>query len=153
MIILFFGQPASGKTTLADALVLQMEKDHYSYDFVRIDGDKWREVTQNKDYSKDGRVTNLKSAFAMAKYLDNEGFTPVLSFVTPYKELRDYLCDGHDVVSIYLQYSEDRGRNDRFAKDFEEPELGADIVLNTSELGVEECIEKVVERVSVRKLL
>jgi adenylylsulfate kinase len=93
MIILFYGQPASGKTTLADALVNQSNeynKNYWDY-FIRIDGDKWRDVTNNKDYSKEGRLTNLKGAFNMALYLELEGFTPVLSFVTPYEELRQYL--------------------------------------------------------------
>ncbi len=148
MIILFFGQPASGKTTLADKTVLKLEADHFAYDFIRIDGDKWREVTKNKDYSKEGRTANLKSAFAMAKYLDNEGFTPVLSFITPYKELRDYLsADGNDVAYVYLEYTGDRGRGANFALDFEVPENDDSRLmrLNTSELLIEECVEKIID--------
>ena len=144
MIILFFGQPASGKTTLADELVNQVEKKKFSYDFIRIDGDKWRDVTNNKDYSKEGRMANLKSAFAMAKYLDNDGFTPVLSFVTPYEEIRQYLAQGNDLLMIELSYNSDRGRNMNFAKDFEGTDMKC-LKLNTSELTINECIDKCIE--------
>ena len=115
MIILFYGQPASGKTTLADALVNQSDFgiDYYwNENFVRIDGDKWRDVTNNKDYTKEGRISNLLGAFNMALYLELEGFTPILSFVTPYEELRQYLqSKSENLIQIYLDYNTDRGRN------------------------------------------
>jgi len=147
MIILFFGQPASGKTTLADEFVDIANNSRNASKFVRIDGDKWREITKNKDYSKEGRVRNLKGAFDMALYLEQEGFTPILSFVTPYNELRDYLQEhSKKLVQIYLQYSGDRGRNMNFAKDFEEP-LGESntLSLDTSALNIDECISKIID--------
>ena len=91
MIVLLYGQPASGKTTIADAFIEDKQICDFFWNFIRIDGDKWRDVTQNKDYSKEGRVKNLKGAFDMALYLEKEGYTPILSFVTPYQELRNYL--------------------------------------------------------------
>jgi hypothetical protein len=140
MIILFFGQPASGKTTLADGFLNDKSISEYFWNFVRIDGDKWRDITKNKDYSKEGRVRNLKGAFDMALYLEKDDYIPVLSFVTPYQELRDYLRENsNQLVEIYLEYNEDRGRNDRFAKDFENPDETV-LKLNTSEKSIDECL-------------
>jgi adenylylsulfate kinase-like enzyme len=140
MIILFFGQPASGKTTLADSFLNDKNISEFFWSFVRIDGDKWRDITKNKDYSKEGRVRNLKGAFDMALYLEKDDYIPVLSFVTPYQELRDYLRENSSqLVEIYLEYNEDRGRNDRFAKDFENPDENV-LRLNTSEKSIEECL-------------
>ena len=144
MIVLFFGQPASGKTTLADSFVKAMANEDHK--FVRIDGDKWRDLTNNRDYSKEGREANLKSAFHMAKYLDNEGFTPVLSFVTPYQSLRDMLQNGNKCLLVhlhYLQMIDDRGRNNRFAKDFELPQDCLQI--NTSLNDVVKSLESVIK--------
>ena len=138
MIILLYGQPASGKTTLANKLKENIQKP------IMIDGDRWRDITKNKDYSKEGRLRNLKGAFDMALYLEKEGFTPIISFVTPYEELRKYLSENaNKIYQIYLKYSEDRGRNMNFANDFEEGQC--DLMLDTSENNIDECISKIKE--------
>jgi len=151
MIILFYGQPASGKTTLADDLYKRLQtfikftEYYHEYKFVRIDGDKWRDITKNKDYSKEGRVLNLKGAFNMAIYLEKEGFIPILSFVTPYEELRKYLKENSkQVVEIYLQYEGDRGRNEKFANDFELPQ-SPDVNINTTYRSVSDCVDEVID--------
>jgi adenylylsulfate kinase len=139
MIILFYGQPASGKTTLADKYV----HIYGDYNTIRIDGDKWREVTNNKDYSKRGRLSNLRGAFNMAIYLEKEGFCPILSFVTPYEELRAYLRNNSiKYASIYLFYDDDRGRKQNFADDFEKHSDDS-LIINTSYFTIEECISKI----------
>jgi adenylylsulfate kinase len=144
MIILFFGQPASGKTTLADELYSKIWQKT-GFGTIRIDGDKWREITKNKDYSKEGRLRNLKGAFDMALYLEKDGYTPILSFVTPYEELRSYLKQNSaEFVEIYLTYNEDRGRNMNFASDFEEP-TNYNLKLNTSETSINDCIINVLK--------
>ena len=105
MIILLFGQPASGKTTLANALYEELW-DKSIFSLIRIDGDRWRDVTQNKDYSKEGRMRNLKGAFDMALYLEKEDYIPLVSFVTPYNELRYYLLqNSKSLVQIYRVYN------------------------------------------------
>jgi len=149
MILLFFGQPASGKTTLADKYMgrllydLMLKNDAAFKKSFRIDGDKWRDITKNKDYSKEGRYANLKGAFDMALYLEREGFTPILSFVTPYEELRRYLYDNcKSLALIYLTYDEDRGRNSNFAKDFEEPIMNC-LKIDTSKENIEDCLNKI----------
>jgi adenylylsulfate kinase len=153
MIILFYGQPASGKTTLANAFYESIWYEwHKIYcSAIRIDGDKWRDITKNKDYSKEGRIRNLKGAFDMALYLEKDDYVPILSFVTPYTELRNYLKDNcQKLVEIYLEYNEDRGRNMNFAKDFEYPENNDCLRLNTSELSIDECLSKIIDLVKIK---
>ena len=149
MIILIFGQPASGKTTLAKDFISQADSlDFNRNDFVHIDGDKWREISENKDYSREGRIRNLKGAFDMALYLEKEGFMPVLSFVTPYEEIREYLkSKAENLRMIYLTYSEDRGRTKFFANDFEKPITGEYLLLDTSRLTIVECTHKIINYV------
>jgi adenylylsulfate kinase len=141
MIILFFGQPASGKTTIADMLVNNW--GDITRNTIRIDGDVWREITKNKDYSLMGRMSNLKGAFDMALFLERMGFVPVLSFVAPYEDIRQYLKrNAKEFVDIYLTYNEDRGRNEYFAKDFEQPSQCC-LSINTSVTPLDECLIKV----------
>lgn len=150
MIILFYGQPTSGKTTLADAFVQKHWQQFLGV--VRIDGDKWRDITKNKDYSREGRMRNLRGAFDMALYLEDLGYIPILSFVTPYEELRKYLLDNSKkFVEIYLQCSVDRGRNDYFAKDFEIP-TNECLRIDTSNESVDDSLVKVINYIKNNKI-
>ena len=147
MIILLYGQPASGKTTLSNELMRIYDKENV----IQIDGDKWRDITKNKDYSREGRNRNLKGAFDMALYLEREGYMPILSFVTPYEEYRKYLKDNSNkLIEIYLFYNQnlDRGRNDYFAKDFETPKTNF-LSLNTSIYSVEQCVNEIINYVKI----
>ena len=58
MIIWFTGQPGSGKTTLANELILNLKRDFPDKKLINIDGDDLRSISKNKDYSKEGRIKN-----------------------------------------------------------------------------------------------
>lgn len=134
MIIVIFGQPHSGKTTLGNLI----DADFY------IDGDHLRRLFQNKDYSKQGRISNLNRASDIATYLHYNGNKVVLSLVYPYKEARDYLNSlSTNVKWIYLTYTEPRGREEFHVSDFEEPELESFLQINTDNLTIEECINQI----------
>ena len=136
MIIVLFGQPACGKTTLAKKIA--------ENDFVHIDGDDLRDIFKNKDYSREGRIKNLNRASDIAKYLSYEGSNVVLSLVYPYEEARKYLDSLTKVKWIYLIYQEDRGRNQFKVEDFELPNRDdIDLMINTSNTSVEDSVEQI----------
>ena len=56
MIIWFTGQPGSGKTTLANELILNLKRNSPEKKVINIDGDDLRSISKNKDYSKEGRI-------------------------------------------------------------------------------------------------
>lgn len=144
MIILFFGQPGSGKTTLASELEKVININCPPHQKTKwIDGDQWRELTKNKDYSREGRMLNLKGAFDLAIDLESQGYLVILSFVAPYQQLRNYLKENsRQLIQIYLTYDEDRGKNKFFAQDFEAPQ-DVTLIINTSTRTVEESIEDI----------
>lgn len=123
MIYLFTGQPGSGKTTLAKKLQfwLQTDKKNWRKSVFHIDGDQLRELFPNTDYSKEGRYKNINKAFDIAKYLDNCGNDVVISLVSPYRELREKLKSECKVQEIYCHTKKMRGREDKFALDYEPP--------------------------------
>ena len=123
MIYLFTGQPGSGKTTLAKKLQmwLQTDKKNWRKSVFHIDGDQLRELFPNTDYSKEGRIKNITKAFDIAKYLDNCGNDVVISLVSPYRELREKLKLECKVQEIYCHTKKMRGREDKFALDYEPP--------------------------------
>lgn len=133
MITVLFGQPCSGKTTLAN----QIEADYY------IDGDQLRTMFQNKDYSKQGRINNLNRASDIATYLHYNGNKVVLSLVYPYQEARDYL---NSLVSgvfwVYLTYEGERGREANHVADFESPYLDdLNVRIDTSATSEEDSLQ------------
>lgn len=146
MIIVFFGQPGSGKTTLGIAIkkYIQLYKRNWRKDVHHIDGDELRGVFNHKDYSKEGRIKNLNRASDIAAYLDSQGVDVVVSLVYPYQEAREYLhtlCK--DVKWIYLDYHEDRGKNEFLVKDFERPFGEKVLYLETSTNNIIDCIKQV----------
>ena len=55
------GQPASGKTTLANLLMKELSNSNGEKSYFNIDGDDLRNLFQNKDYSREGRERNIVS--------------------------------------------------------------------------------------------
>jgi adenylylsulfate kinase-like enzyme len=139
MIIVLFGQPGSGKTTLASQILANTST------YVNIDGDALRELFANKDYSREGRIKNLNRASDIAHFLNSTGKNVILSLVYPYKEARDYLRTlTSDVSWIYLTYEEDREKEDYQVKDFEKPIEGEDVLhIDTSSLPIQYCLHLV----------
>ena len=123
MIYLFTGQPGSGKTTLGKKLQiwLQTDKKNWRKSVFHIDGDQLKELFPNTDYSKEGRYENINKAFDIAKFLDASGNDVVISLVSPYKELREKFKSQCKVQEIYCHTKQMRGREDKFALDYEPP--------------------------------
>lgn len=116
MIIVLFGQPHSGKSTIANELLKQ------NPNYINVDGDQLRELFVNKDFSREGRIKNLNRASDIAHFINSTGKTVILSLVYPYKEARDYLNSlTKDVKWIYLTYSGVRGRENFHVTNFENP--------------------------------
>jgi|688.fasta_scaffold09165_8 adenylylsulfate kinase-like enzyme len=141
MILVLFGQPNSGKTTLADEIM------KIRYTSIHIDGDKLREIFINKDYSKEGRLKNLNRASDIATFINQIGDDVIMSLVYPYKEARDYLNSlNKDICWVYLTYEGERGRESFHVSDFDEPTEDEKILhLNTSKETMTDCINKIIK--------
>ena len=109
-----------------------------------IDGDDLRGLSSNVDYSEQGRISNIRTAQSIAMYLDNKGQNVVVSVVAPYKWLREEFKERHKVNEIYLHTTEIRGREHYFAEDYQAPNSNF-LDLDTTNVSVEDCIEKIVE--------
>jgi adenylylsulfate kinase-like enzyme len=121
MIYWFTGQPGAGKTVLAKAL--QDRFEWMRQDVFHIDGDDLRDLIQNKDYSKEGRIKNIELAQSIAKYLHNKNNNVVVSLVSPYLEIRERFKQDMDtnIVEIYVHTTDIRGREQFHVSDYEAP--------------------------------
>ena len=70
MIILIYGQPNSGKTTLAQKLKTYLHKRYPCHDIHNVDGDVVRTLFNNKDFSREGRLKNLKTISDISLYIN-----------------------------------------------------------------------------------
>lgn len=124
MIYWFTGQPGHGKTVQATLLLNYINEGvPFFRRAVHLDGDHLRQLMSNQDYSKDGRVRNIETAQAIAKYVHNECyFDVIVSLVAPYRELRERLKEeiGDEIIEIYVHTDEVRGR-EHFHTDYEKP--------------------------------
>ena len=123
MIYLFTGQPGSGKTTLAKKLQmwLQTDKKNWRKSVFHIDGDQLIELFPNQNHSKEDIEKTIQKAFDIARFLDNSGNDVVISLISPYKQLRDKFKSQCKVQEIYCHTKKSRGKEDKFALDYEPP--------------------------------
>jgi|TARA_Y100001938_G_C8101570_1_gene442191 adenylylsulfate kinase-like enzyme len=127
MIYILYGQPGSGKTTLAKLL-----KDHLTKEIIAsavyspklpviIDGDEFRKVFKLMDYSRKGREDNISAANTVATYISKvESKDVIMALVNPYEHLRKELKNNNQdkVIEIFLQSSRDL-RKEYHVEDFE----------------------------------
>jgi adenylylsulfate kinase-like enzyme len=147
MIIVLFGQPTSGKTTLAKSYQMRLFLD-YGVSVPIVDGDDIRAMFNNQDYSKEGRIKNLNRISDIATFLNKQYHVVLVSAVYPIAEARTYLdqLNPEQVIWVYLTYQGERGREANHVKDYEIPnefEMPNLLNLNTTNNDVEQCTQKI----------
>lgn len=145
MILWLTGQPGSGKTTLANAFIEKVSEDNRDIKIINLDGDDLRNINNNKDYSKEGRIKNISTAISIMRFLANKNYICVVSIVSPYKFLRDELKDEFPFLEIYLYTNEIRGRESFFAQDYEKPTDPRHLSIDTGKLNIKESLDKIFE--------
>jgi len=149
MVYWFTGQPGHGKTVLSTMLKDYLETEH-NKQVIHIDGDDLRNIFQNKDYSKEGRIKNITFAQGLAKFCHLKGFDVVVSVVAPYKEVRDSFKEDmdDDMVELYVHTTEPRERDHFHSKDYVAP--SEDFVdVDTTEDSPEASLVHILSRLGI----
>tara|TARA_R110000772_G_scaffold258396_1_gene375584 strand:+ start:1216 stop:1656 length:441 start_codon:yes stop_codon:yes gene_type:complete len=146
MIYWFTGQPAHGKTVLANMLKEKLPNA------FRIDGDEMRELFTNKDYSINGRVLNVGTAQKIAHYLNNQGHDVIVSLVAPYIDQREDFKTlmGDQLKEFYVHTTESRER-DHFKAIAYTPPVTTFTDIDTTYDTPEQSFNKVLEQVDEKK--
>jgi adenylylsulfate kinase len=141
MIYWLTGQPGHGKTVLSKMLKQHIElKDNTTV--FHIDGDDLREILTNKDYSRQGRENNIKTAHSIARYLDKQGFDVIVSLVSPYRELREEFKSLNNMLEIYVHTTELRGREQFHVSEYEAP-LNNFVDIDTTDQTPEQSLNNI----------
>jgi len=92
----FTGLPCSGKTTLAERVKQVLEAEGSAVEL--LDGDDIRKhFSAGVGFSRDDRSNHLKRVAFLCKLLTKHGVVVLASFVSPYRDNREYarqLLDG-----------------------------------------------------------
>lgn len=147
MIYWFTGQPGHGKTTLArklkDFLLLSGEKN-----VLHIDGDDLRLLTGNKDFSENGRRTNIVLAQNMAHFLHNNNHTVIVSLVSPFRDMREVFKNETDCKEIYVYTNEERGKENLHS--IYEPPLDNFLFVDTSLGSPDESLDFILYNLDIK---
>ncbi|MBN2265224.1 MAG: adenylyl-sulfate kinase, partial [Candidatus Aminicenantes bacterium] len=84
----FTGLPCSGKSAVGDRVAEILKQKGRRVE--RLDGDVVRQdLTRDLGFSKKDRDENIRRVTFVAKLLSRNGVGVVVSFISPYRELRD----------------------------------------------------------------
>ncbi len=163
-VLWFTGLPLSGKSTIADKVYEKLKKTNNVL-IQRIDSHDVRSMIPEIGYSKPERILHLKRVGYLIKILQNNSISVIASFVSPYKEIREFLRENSkNFVEIYVKASIDecRKRDNRglyeraelgeiknftgIHESYEEPEK-PEIILDTEKNSPEQCAKIVMEYV------
>jgi adenylylsulfate kinase-like enzyme len=117
----FTGQAGAGKTTLAILLKNKLQKEFLKKKFVILDGDEIRELFNNQDYSKEGRLSNVGMVQNCCRFLIKNDIVPIVCMVSPFEKQRKEFCKEVDGVEIYVECDEIRGREHFHVDYYEKP--------------------------------
>jgi len=99
----FTGLPCSGKSAIADRVADILRGRGWRAE--RLDGDIVRQdLTRDLGFSKKDRDENIRRVTFVAKLLTRNGVAVLLSFISPYREMRDRARQQiGDFVEVYTK--------------------------------------------------
>ncbi|HEY9505425.1 MAG TPA: adenylyl-sulfate kinase [Gemmatimonadales bacterium] len=160
-VLWFTGLSGSGKSTIAVRVHQELRRRGVAVEY--IDGDALREVFPNTGFTREEREEHLRRTGYMASRLAAHGVTVVASFVSPYRESRDFIrrhcpgfveiyvatpleeCERRDVKGLYARARRGEIRNFTGIDDPYEPPEHPELTLDTRALTVDQCVARVLE--------
>lgn len=160
-VIWFTGLSGSGKSTIAERVYLALKKRGFKVE--HLDGDLVRDVFPRTGFSKEERDRHIRRMGFLAGLLERNGVFVVASFIAPYRESRDFVrercrnyreiylstplevCEQRDPKGLYAKVRSGEIMNFTGVDDpYEVPETPF-LNLDTSNISVEESVEKVLK--------
>lgn len=163
VVVWLTGFSGSGKSTIADWSTRELATRGFKVE--RLDGDTIRDIFPNTGFSRAERDAHIKRVGYLASKLEQNGVFVVASFVSPYRESRDFVrslcknflevhvatplavCEQRDVKGLYAKARRGEIRNFTGIDDPFEPPLSAELVIDTATMSIEQAGKLVVDRV------
>ena len=171
-VIWFTGLNCSGKSTIANALEVRLNK--LNYHTYLLDGDNIRHGL-NKDlgFSPEDRIENMRRVGEVAKLFVDAGILTLCAFISPFKDTRKTirsLFEKEEFLEVYvntpLEVCKQRDVKGHYKKalmgeikgftgidsPYEPPE-NPEIELNTEECGIDNAVEKILIYLEEREVI
>lgn len=166
-VLWFTGLSGSGKSTISEQVFEELQER--GYEVEHLDGDAIRDIFPKTGFSKADRNNHIKRVGYLASRLQAHGVFVIGSFVSPYREARDFvreLCE--DFVEIYistpLEVCEQRDVKGLYARarkgevkqftgiddPYEAPE-NPELEIDTTDINLEEAVERVISFLESRR--
>ena len=145
MIYWFIGQCGAGKTTLARRL--KKEFDAKGNPSIHLDGDDLRKIFEvsydkKENFSQEYRIEQTRILQKFIDHIADQGVDVIISTVNPYRDVREEFKNSRkDVREIYVSTDEIRGREDKWARDFENPIANYIFILTGGIFSVEDSFK------------
>lgn len=159
----FTGLPCSGKTTIAGLVKAELERQDIPVEL--LDGDEIRRhFSAGVGFSKEDRSNHLKRVAYLCHLLTKHGVVVLASFVSPYRENRDYArqligerfieifadtsleeCIKRDVKGMYKKALAGEIKQFTGISDPYEPPLLPELVIRTTEESTRESTARVLK--------
>jgi bifunctional enzyme CysN/CysC len=161
-VLWFTGLSGSGKSTIADRLLVELEKQKVAVE--RLDGDIVREsLTKDLGFSKEDRDKNISRVAFVAKLLAKHGVLVLATFISPYRAQRQLVreqvdnfieifvdaplevCEKRDVKGLYQKARKGEIPNFTGVSDIYEEPKKPEIHLKTAEENTEEYVVQILD--------
>ena len=170
--LLLTGLAGAGKTSLAYALERQLFEQGRAV--CVLDGQNMRQgITRDLGFTADDRSENLRRGAEVAKLFNDSGLLCLAAFLAPREAVRQKAADvvGHERFLVIhldapievcrqrdqegLYGAADTGEIANFpgVSTPYEPPAGADLVLATDKLSIDQCVEQVLELLKERNFI
>ena len=167
----FTGLPCSGKTTVAERALKELAAR--GYDVELLDGDELRKhFSAGVGFSKEDRNNHLRRVAYLCHLLTRHGVIVLASFVSPYRENRDYgrqligdkffevyadcpveVCIQRDVKGMYKKALAGEIKDFTGVQDPYEPPLKPELVIKTNDETLDQSVERVLSFLRSRNVL
>jgi adenylylsulfate kinase len=165
-VIWFTGLSGAGKSTLAREIHRRLSNRGVRVEM--LDGDALRDVLPGVGFSREERILHIRRAGLIASFLEKSGITVVASFISPYREAREYIragcrnyieiyvstpievCEERDVKGLYGRVRSGEIKNFTGIDDpYEIPEA-PDIEIDTSKYSIDEAADTIFQFIQNR---
>ncbi|MGH7527547.1 MAG: adenylyl-sulfate kinase [Gemmatimonadales bacterium] len=161
-VLWFTGLSGSGKSTVAAWVYQELKRRGAKVEY--LDGDALRSIFPTTGFSREERDLHIRRTGYLASRLEEHGVTVVASFVSPYREARDFVrglcrnfveiyvatpleeCERRDVKGLYARARRGEIRHFTGIDDPYEPPEHPEISFDTRTLSVEEAGARILDR-------